>query len=120
MDLNNFKTNNEEWMTVCNISGEETDIEILIAGRDSEDYKKSSRRFAEARRKKAKGLKPAEEEQLTLELLAKCTKNWKNLEENGEKVEFSFENALDIYKRYEFVSEQILQFIIERENFLKN
>ena len=120
MDLNNFKTQDAEWMTVNDPFGEPTDIQINLAGRDSEPFKRATRKIADAKRKKQKGLKPVEEERMWIETFAKCTIDWKNLEDEGKKVPCTFENAVDIYTRYDFVLEQVIGFIQERENFLEN
>ena len=120
MDLKNYRTQETEWMIVCDPFGTPTDIRIELAGRDSEPFKKATRRIAEARRKKQKGLKPVEEERMWIESFAKCTVNWENLEDNGEKLECTFDNAVRIYSAYDFVLEQVIAFIQERENFLEN
>lgn len=120
MDLNNYKTHESEWMTVTDPFGEPTDIRIRLAGRDSESFKKASRKIAEAKRKRQKGLKPIEEERMWLETFAKCTVEWENLEDNGKKLDCNFENAMKVYSNYEFVLEQVIIFIQERENFLEN
>ena len=119
MDLNNFKTTEAEWLEITDPIGNSTDIRIKVTSRDSELFRKQTRKISELERKRGvKGLKAAESERLWTEALAKCTLEWENVEDNGEEVPYSFENVIDIYTRYPFVAEQILSFIQDRENFL--
>ena len=120
MDLKNYKTQEAEWMVVNDPFGDPTDIRIKLSGRDSEPFKRATRKIAEARRKKQKGLKPIEEERMWIETFAKCTLEWENLQNEGKKIECTFENACEIYSQYDFVLEQVIVFIQERENFLEN
>ena len=122
MDLGKLKIKEENWLVINDPSGAPTDIEILIVSRDSETFKKAQRRIAELRRRRGKGLKQPEEEQLWIELFATCTKDWKNVVENGKILECNFENVVYIYKNpiYNFVLEQVAEFIGDRENFFEN
>lgn len=121
MDLSDYKISEAEWLSINDPIGRATDIRIKVASRDSEIFKKQTRRISELERKRGtKGLKPAESERLWLEALAKCTVEWENVEEEGKEVPLTYENAILIYEKYPFVTEQILTFVQDRENFLSN
>lgn len=120
MDLKNFETEDSGWLVINSPSGEVTDIKIKVASRDSETFRKAQRRITEAERKRAKGLKPAESERMWLDTFAKCTVDWENLQIEGKDIPCNYENAMMVYENYNFVLEQVMAFIVDRENFLSN
>lgn len=121
MDLSNYKTTDAEWVLITDPLGNPTDIKILIASRDSDVFRKQTRKISELERKRGtKGLKAVETERMWIETLAKCTLEWENLEDDGKNIPLTLENAIEIYTKYPFVMEQILNFIQDRENFLSN
>ena len=58
--------------------------------------------------KRGKKMDEDQSNELYIEMLAKCTKGWKNIEEDGKAVEFSFDNAVRMYTDYPFLRNQIL------------
>jgi len=72
-----------------------------------------------------------EEEQDTLDTIAICTLDWRMLDEEGkagkngeilvagETIELSFENARQFYQTWNFVAEQVVEYIADRTYFLK-
>ena len=118
MDLKNYNIEESSWMTLNDPAGNPTDARIEIVSRDSDTFKKAQRRISEARRKKAKGLRAAEEETMTYEMIAKCTVSWENIQNEGKEYKCNYENALFLYKTTDWITEQVLAFIADRENFL--
>lgn len=103
------------------VSGEELDIEITVYSSDSKVYKSTLHKLRNARNGKRVGRITSEEtEQNSLEILAACTKAWKNMVVDGEEVKCTKENAKAIYKqeRFTWIREQVDYGIGSRENFL--
>lgn len=103
--------------------GEKTDIVIRLAGVDSDVYRKASRKQRDKRlqnlQKRGKQkLTSAELDEEGIALLAACTLGWENLEENGQPLECTRENAERLYHDYPDVRQQVDAFIGDRANFL--
>lgn len=122
MDLGTIKLAEQNWFVLNDPSGFPTDISICVVSRDSTTFKKAQSRIAEVQKRKGKGLKQPEEEKLWLELFAKCTVDWKNVEMNGKELECTFDNVMEIYSnpQYNFILEQVSAFLGDRENFFEN
>lgn len=115
MDLKQFDTISaaEKGFTyaVLDFDEVETDIKIDVLGVGSRVFKQAKQKIDNREAMAAKRGKPIEEDEsneLWIELLAKCTKGWQNVEEGGKKVEFSYDNAVDIYTKYPFIRNQVL------------
>ena len=127
MDLSLLNTqklaNDGAWMRVVNIAtGEETDIEILLAGADSEQFRDAKRQWDRRRRDKlerGRGLPTADElEKARLETLVACTLDWRNLEIDGQPLACNKVAAHQVYRNFPWLREQADAFIDDRRNFL--
>jgi len=127
MDLNRLNTqklsNEGAWMTVVDIgTGEETDIQILLAGVDSDHFREAKKDWDRRRREKlekGKGLPTAEElEKARLAMLVTCTLDWRNLELEGKPLACTKAAANHVYRNFPWLREQADQFIEDRRNFL--
>lgn len=101
-------------------------IYITVAGIDSETYQKAQRDVANKRLKKAAGrgrirlTTTAEEiEADQVELLARCTLGWENIDWEGKPYQCTLENARRLYLKAPWLREQVDLFIGDRANFLK-
>lgn len=98
---------------------------IEVYGLDSSHYKKilhdqTNRRLQKAQQTGTRAMVTAEQqEQMALELLAKCTKSWYIILDGGVP-ECTEQNALDLYKKYPWIRDQIDAFVHNRKAFLKN
>src|SRR5262245_44394549 len=104
--LDTRKLSNEGvWMRVVNPgTGEETDIEILIAGVDSEQFRSAKRNWENQRRaklEKGAGLPTTDElERARLQTLVACTLDWRNLELEGKAVACNPSSAHYVYRNF--------------------
>jgi len=108
-------------------------IVINVLGKDSDEFQKVSR--SQSKKRMAKMTKggfraqsmtppPEEIEADGLDLLAKCTKSWKQGDKNaitldGKELEFSYGAAVVIYTRFPWMKEQVDIAVGDRANFIK-
>lgn len=120
---------NAAWLTICTPSGEKTDIEFLVAGPDSDEFRKAEDRLSNQTARRAiqrpgKALRLTAEElkERNQELLMAVTLDWKNVSFNGEELPFTKENLRVIYTEpaFGFIFDQALDFVNERSNFFTN
>jgi hypothetical protein len=119
--LNTAKAADEgKWLELEHpVSGEPLDMHLKLLGSDSDAYKKTMRKQQDRHLKK--GLRKLTSEQVeadSTELIVSCTVDWKNMQENGDDLEFTKENVRRVYKTYDFVREQAREFVEDRSNFL--
>ena len=109
------------------VTNEDLDITITVLGRDSDLFVKTTR--AQSKKRMAKlqkgsfrnaSLSPEEHEQDGIELLAEVTKGWEGIELDGKTLEFSKENAIDVYTRFPWIKEQIDSAVGDRANFISS
>ena len=100
-------------------TGEDLGITITLIGTDSKTFRDISKSRATASlKKKTREIDLDQNESDAVELLAKCTKGWPGITENGKQVAFSYENAVQLYTKYLWLREQIDRFMADRANFL--
>ena len=100
-------------------TGEDLGITITLIGTDSKTFRDISKSRATASlKKKTREIDLDQNESDAVELLAKCTKGWSGITENGKEVVFSFDNAVQLYTKYLWLREQIDRFMVDRSNFL--
>ena len=100
-------------------TGEDLGIQITLIGTDSKTFRDISKSRATASlKKKSREIDLDQNEQDSIELLAKCTKGWTGITENGKEVAFSYDNAVQLYTKYLWLREQIDRFMADRSNFL--
>ena len=99
-------------------------ITITLAGADSDVYRKVINKAAN---KRVQRMKPGqsfipfsaeEQEENALELLASCTLAWSGVTVDGQELVCSKENAKALYRRFNWIKEQVDGFIGDRSNFL--
>ena len=100
-------------------TGEDLGITITLIGTDSKTFRDISKSRATASlKKKTREIDLDQNESEAVDLLAKCTKGWTGISENGKEVVFSFDNAVQLYTKYLWLREQIDRFMADRSNFL--
>ena len=100
-------------------TGEDLGIKISLIGMDSKTFRDISKARATASlKKKSRDVNFDQGEAESIELLAKCTKGWEGITEDGIEVPFSYENAVKLYTKYLWLKEQVDRFIVDRSNFL--
>lgn len=100
-------------------TGEDLGIKITLIGTDSKTFRDISKSRATASlKKKTREIDLDQNESDAVELLAKCTKGWTGITENGKEVAFSYDNAVQLYTKYLWLREQIDRFMADRSNFL--
>ena len=100
-------------------TGEDLGITITLIGTDSKTFRDISKSRATASlKKKTREIDLDQNESDAVDLLAKCTKGWSGVTENGKEVAFSFDNAVQLYTKYLWLREQIDRFMADRSNFL--
>lgn len=100
-------------------TGEDFGIKITLIGTDSKTFRDLSKSRATASlKKKSRDIDFDQGEAESIELLAKCTKGWEGITEDGIEVPFSYENAVKLYTKYLWLKEQVDRFIVDRSNFL--
>lgn len=127
MDISNFSINESPIaVTLRNPeSGEDLQndkgapMQIFVVGADSAAFRRiKSESFAKNR--KAKNIRFEQAEAQSFELLAKATTEFKNLMFNGSALEYSVEAAIDLYRKFPWIKEQVDEAIVDRANFLEN
>lgn len=107
---------------VKDLDGEDTDCIISVIGAGSRIHKQAQAKIDNQMAIFEKRGKKMDEEQsndLYIEMLAKCTKGWVNVEEGGKQVEFSYDNAVDMYTKYPVLRNQILSAIHDVKSMLE-
>ena len=100
-------------------TGEDLGITITLIGTDSKTFRDISKSRATASlKKKTREIDLDQNEQDSIELLARCTKGWSGITENGKDIPFNHENAVQLYTKYLWLREQIDRFMADRSNFL--
>ena len=108
-------------------TNEDLDITITVLGKDSDAFQRISR--AQNKKRMAKMQKggfrnttvPIEEiEQDGINLLAACTTGWTSIVIEGKEIEFSTDNAIQLYQQYPWIKEQVDIAIGDRANFISS
>lgn len=116
---------NAEWL-VCRY--EDTDqpmgIDLLLAGPDSDEYRKTVRNITNKRLDRLQRNKKEQAEHMenrAVALLAGCTLDWRiyfpAIPEGAKPPKFSKESAEQLYRNYSEIREQADRFIDDRRNF---
>ena len=127
MDLRNLDTVAacERGMEVIirDLQNQDSNMLISVVGVDSATYRKEHQRLqakTAIAEKRGKPIVGEELEALYIELSAKCTTGWKNMELNGVDVAFNFEKALEVYNAYPTIKTQVFVALYDRDAFLGN
>lgn len=108
-------------------TGVPTGVTITLVGIDSKIYQDAQHKINNKRMKSSfrrAGVRfqvtSEEIEQETIELLARCTLDWEDVDWGGKSLPFTYENAKMIYSELAWLREQCAAFIEDRGNFLQN
>ena len=93
---------------------------LILYGADSSICKGIEKEQAAKNREKGRALSPDEIADQVLEKLARLTKGWFGLEEDGKEIKFSEGQAKDLYKAYPELGDRAAAFIFNRANFFTN
>jgi len=96
------------------------DLSILFA--EIEDYKEENKLPENPTKKQLaqnKILVDKFDAEITAKFLAKYTKGWKGLIENGKEISFSIDEAERIYKQYPIIRTQVQRGMMDIANFIK-
>lgn len=101
-------------------TGDEIGATVTVYGQDSEIFRTESRkaeaRYTEySRRNRGKFMPPEERERLDRNKIIACTKSIDGLEYKGAPLT----DAEEIYTRYPWIYEQVVQAVMDRGNFIK-
>lgn len=99
-------------------TGEDLDITITLLGKDSPEYRKAVSKTGNARLGSRKKLTVEQAQQDGIDLLTAVTVGWSGLEENGEALPYTQDNAKRIYREYSWIREQADEFVHDRANFM--
>ena len=125
MDLQSIAITDEAIeMPIYDGAGTKTDASLQVIGQDSDEYKRKARSIYKTALKKApKGdlnnLNEDDDESFSIKLRATHIKGWSGIQENGKDIPYSQENAEYIIKKYPFITDQLVEFVSARENFMK-
>lgn len=114
MNLSDYQLEDTSTLKIRLPDGSQSDIEIDLYHQHTQHY----------RREQAKLLRAAAEggdiEGKSVELLASCTKGWRNIAWEGKELVFSRENALKLYSKpgLGWLVDQVDKFIHRPGNFL--
>lgn len=110
MDLQSFtQSDTFELIIKHPITGEDTDIKIVLCGSDSKQYRAALSSLTET-----------DSEKRGLELLALCTMAWENVEFKGKSVACSKESAIMIYTEVPFIMNDVNLAVFNRVNFMSS
>ena len=104
------------------ISEDKSKVTIKLLGTDSKAYRNKNREFQRGRiaklaRTRSKKIDYTVSDEEACEILVACTLGWENIELDGEILEFSPENAYQLYMDHLWIREQVDLFIGDRANF---
>jgi hypothetical protein len=85
-------------------NGKDTDIKVIIQGIHADGFMDESIKADDAKK--------------TASFLAKFTKGWENIEENGKPVNFSIKEAERVYLDYPIIRSQVLSAAMDVKNFI--
>lgn len=110
MDLSPFtQSDTKEIIIKDPVTGEDTDIKMVVYGSDSKHYRSAISSLTE------KG-----DDKRGIELLAKLTKSWENVEYDGKSLACNVENAMMIYANVPFLAAELEKVMFNRVNFMKS
>lgn len=99
-------------------TGADTGAEIILYGADSHIYKQAKKEIdARNRNRGGRALSSEEASADAAELIARCTKGWRGIEENGKELPFSQDEAKRVYLEYPEIGDRVAAFIFSRMNF---
>lgn len=126
MDFNDLATaqshgNGAEINILSPVDGKPTDVYITIMGIDSKEWRAAKKaQTSQIITARADGkMEDLDYDRMDAEALAKITLGWKGIAKEGKEYKFSYENALSLYLDAPAVVSQLIEFVSNRENFIK-
>ena len=107
---------------IRDLDDNDTDAVVSVVGVGSRIFKQAKQKIDNQEAAYAKRNKVMEEDlsnELWIELLADCTKGWKNIEEDGKQVEFNRDNVVRMYTAYPVLRNQVLAAIHDVKSMLE-
>ena len=131
------------WCQLVNpITGEELGVDetnpkkskptrIRVKGADSATYDQAVAHTAAMRQRETPSNKKRITDSMLLESmdkqkasraveLAKVTMDWENIEMDGKPFPFNFDNAIELYRKHDWLADQVSNFFGDRTNYLGN
>lgn len=107
------------WMHVTHpVTGVELpNTRILIAGKDSDRYKKSLNKYANDRAKRGGKLTAEAIESANIRIVSACVIEWEGVEEDGQALDCKEPVVVLLLAKYRWLYEQVDLFIADRGNF---
>jgi hypothetical protein len=126
MELSNLMTaDDHEAGAECNIlspvDGKPTDVYILLAGVDSTVWRKQKRKQTAEIITAVRSKTPVDTDYdaMDIEAVTEATLGWRGIVSGGKPYEFTKENAKALYSKSPSIVNQLLEFIAEKQNFIK-
>lgn len=126
LDLADFEANSLETAELViehPATGKPTSMRIQLLSSDSDVWKKQVMRIRRENMKyqnRRDGIPPEKSQDDALTLLAVCTVGWNGINESGQPLPCTRENAKRVYEKFPFIREQVDDFIGDRRNFLRS
>lgn len=125
LDVVSAANEGAEFELVHPTTAEGLGIHVSVIGRDSDEFRRLTaaqarrrvQRMAKGGRNKMQDVEEIEAE--NIELLAASTRGWRGMVNKGQAVEFSRENAVQIYAKYPWIREQVDFAIGDRSLFIR-
>jgi len=128
VDLNKLdltKSSNEgAWVDLKHpATAEKLPMKIKVIGKDSDKFIEMSEKYSRSSLDDLKTNKSFEQrleksKEYADSLLINCTIDWQGIELDGKKLDFTPDNVKLIYKRFNWIREQVDAAIADRANFL--
>lgn len=128
MDLNKLdltKASNEgAWVDLKHpATAEKLPMKIKVIGKDSDKFIEMSEKYSRSNLDDLKSNKTFEQrleksKEYGDQLLINCTLAWEGIELDGKKLDCTPENVKLVYKRFNWIREQVDTAIADRANFL--
>lgn len=129
MDLNKLDltkaANAGAWYALKHpVTSEELPMKIKVLGKDSEKFIQLSEEFRRSSLDDLKANKTTEQRMASAseygdKLLVACTLEWQGIELDGKKLDCTPENVKLVYKRFNWIKDQIDTAIADRANFIQ-
>jgi hypothetical protein len=119
--LNTVTTSEQgKWLDILDGDGVKTGIRIKVVGIDSKKFKSESQKLAKylERQREEKNKDYDGVEYKTISMAVAITVDWENIEEDGKVLEFDKETGERVYTNAPIITEQVLRYAKDRNNFL--
>lgn len=120
MDLSTVKIEEQVEIVILHPeTGLPTDMVFTMATTDSKHYNSIIHRLQNQRLYNKRAKPTAEQiDETAMNTIAECTLGWKNVSEDGKDIKCTVENALKLYKKHNWIFEQVNVDMADRKNFL--